>query len=231
MAPGRVVILNGVPRSGKSTVARALQDTDAEPWMALGVDLHQAATPERLRPGIGLRPGGERPDLEGFVERAFFALYDSVAAHARLALNVVVDVGHHDGHAGIVRLWPRCLARLRGLPVLVVGVRCPTDEIMRRRRASGARYLAAAEGEPVPAPVLRWQKAVHRPGHYDLELDTSRASPAECAAAIRAALDRGGFRAAERIMGLGGPDQPRPSDSPQIRGSANSIELPAGSRT
>lgn len=74
---------------------------------------------------------------------------------------------------------------MTGLPVLFVGVRCSIDEIMRRRAASGPdRYLAAEPGGPVPEPVLRWQEAVHDPGIYDVEVDTSAASAHECAAAI-----------------------------------------------
>ena len=56
---------------------------------------------------------------------------------------------------------------------------------MERRRVAGAeRYAIAAQGEPVPAPVLRWQHEVHGDWAYDLELDTSRLSPSECASTI-----------------------------------------------
>ena len=48
----------------------------------------------------------------------------------------------------------------------------------------------AFTGKPVdPAPVGLWQERVHRPGIYDLEVDTSLLSPEECAAAIRRRLD------------------------------------------
>ena len=51
--------------------------------------------PHRYNPGIGLRPGGEGPDLEPLIVRFYAAMYESIAAHSRLGLNVVVDVGHH----------------------------------------------------------------------------------------------------------------------------------------
>ena len=54
--------------------------------------------PARLRPGIGLRPGGERPDLEDAVVALFGALYAAVVAWSRSGLDVVVDVGHHDDY-------------------------------------------------------------------------------------------------------------------------------------
>ncbi|MBO0693922.1 MAG: hypothetical protein J2P58_13545, partial [Acidimicrobiaceae bacterium] len=66
-ASGLVVILNGAPRSGKSAIARAIQESSPDTWVGLGVDTSSQSIPERLRPGIGLRPGGERPDLEEHV--------------------------------------------------------------------------------------------------------------------------------------------------------------------
>lgn len=185
--PGAVVILNGAPRSGKSSIAAALQAAAPGPWMNLGVDAAIRATPEHLRPGIGLRPGGERPDLEEFVERGFLALYGSAAAHAREGLGVVMDVGHHEGHSRPLDLWPRCLDRLDGLVVLVVGVRCPLEEILRRRASAPPHYVRD-RGAGIPAPILRWEAHVHRPGIYDLEVDTSLLTPAACAERILAAF-------------------------------------------
>ena len=114
---GRIVILNGVPRAGKTSIAKAIQETFEGVWMNLGVDGFMNMTPERFQPGIGLRPGGELPEVEAVVPALFSALYESAAAHSRLGLNVVMDVGHHEGYA-----VPRGIAadageRLRGLPV------------------------------------------------------------------------------------------------------------------
>ncbi len=207
---GQVVILNGAPRSGKSSIVAAVQDRLGEAWGAcvnLGVDVHQHVVPATLRPGIGLRPGGERPDLEPFVVAAYAALYDSVAAHSRQGLNVVVDVGHHDAFSEPRRILPDCARRLAGLPVLFVGVRCPLDVIMKRRRQAHpgreGQYLSAASGEVVPAPVLAWQREVHRPGLSDLDVDTSVLSPEACADLIERALlaAHDGPSAFERLAG------------------------------
>lgn len=188
---GRIVILNGAPRSGKSSIAAAVQDQLDGIWMNLGVDVFaRHVTPARYRPGIGLRPGGERPDLEPFVVASYSAMYDSIAAHSRSGLNVVVDVGHHDAYSVRRNILSRCLERLEGLPVLLVGVRCPIEVVMDRRRASPAgRYVVGSPDEPVPEPVRRWQREVHEPGIYDLEVDTSRLSPEACAARIRRCLE------------------------------------------
>jgi chloramphenicol 3-O phosphotransferase len=187
-APGHIVILNGAPRSGKSSIAKAMQDVANEPWLNLGVDAQIATLPARLRPGIGLRPGGERPDLEPLVVHLYAALYDSIAAHSRQGFNVVADVGHHDGYSRPLGIIGDCARRLAGLPVLFVGIRCPIDVIMARRNADPQGY---ATGDAVPEPVQRWQDAVHVPSIYDLEVDTSRLSPGDCVQTIMEALGAG----------------------------------------
>jgi chloramphenicol 3-O phosphotransferase len=37
--PGQIVILNGVPRAGKSSIVAVIQETFDGPWMNLGVDV------------------------------------------------------------------------------------------------------------------------------------------------------------------------------------------------
>src|SRR5436189_1210904 len=130
--PGQIVILNGTPRSGKSSIAAMIQNTFDGVWMNLGVDRCKPMAPDRYQPGIGLRPGGERPDLEPLIVILYQAMYEAIAAHSRLGLNVVVDVGHHDAYSVPRGILPDCARRLRGLPVLVVGVRCPIEVIIER---------------------------------------------------------------------------------------------------
>ena len=206
--PGQIVILNGAPRAGKSSIVAAIQETFDGVWMNLGVDVFMRdVMPPQYRPGIGLRPGGERPDLEPLIEVLYAALYESIAAHSRLGLDVVVDVGHHDAYSRPRHMLAGCARRLAGLPVLFIGVRCPLDVIIQRRDAGQAgrehMYARGTAADPVPEPVRRWQREVHRPGIYDLEVDTSKLTPAECAAAIREWLRAGPAPSAfARIAGV-----------------------------
>ena len=156
-APGPIVVLQGPPRSGKSSIATALGD----PWVNVGVDLFgRSVVPRRFRPGIGLRPGGERPDLEPLLPVLTAALFASAAV-------------------------------LDGLPVLLVGVRCPLEVVVRRRDAEPDRYVGSFPGGGIPDVVRRWDEAVHTPGVYDLEVDTSTLAPEACAAAVRHRLESG----------------------------------------
>ena len=209
--PGHIVILNGTPRSGKSSIAAAIQATFAGVWMNLGVDRFKQMTPDRYQPGIGLRPGGERPDLEPLVATLYRAMYAAIAAHSRLGLNVVVDVGHHDAYSVPRGILPACALQLAGLPVLFVGVRCPLEVVMERRRATwGAGTPPDAGDDPVPRAVRLWQQAVHVPGIYDLEVDTSVLSSEQCAGAIRRHLDAGPPPTAFQRLATMGAGEVRP---------------------
>ena len=197
--PGTIVVLNGTPRAGKTTVARALQQSPDRIWLHLGVDAFADVTPARWRPGIGLRPGGERPDLEDAVVTLFDALYASVVAWSRSGLDVVVDVGHHDDYSKPLGILGKVARELRTLPAYFVGVRCPVEVIMARRDAGGGEdgdedgrnYVTSAPDGSVPDVILRWERAVHDPGIYDVEVDTSNTSPEACAAAIARRLAAG----------------------------------------
>lgn len=173
---GRIVILNGAPRSGKSSIAKAMQAHLPGHWINLGVDAQNASLPPALLPGIGLRPGGEMPELEPDVVRLYLALYDAIAAHARQGFDVVADLGHHDFYSAPLGILPACARRMAGLDVLFVGVLCPIETIMRRRNADpqGGFY---ATGTEAPPPVRRWQEEVHRGKSYDLRLDMGRLTP------------------------------------------------------
>lgn len=187
---GQIVILNGPPRSGKSSIAVAIQARFDGLWMNLGVDHFKQMTPARFQPGIGLRPGGERPDLEPVAVRLYRAMYEAIAAHSRLGINVVVDAVHHDCYSVPRRILPACAQQLRGLPVLFVGVRCPVEIAMQRRRATWGDH-GYNQGGAVLDPVALWHEAVHTPGIYDVEVDTSMLRPDECADLIAICLADG----------------------------------------
>ena len=188
-SPGHIVILNGEPRCGKTSIARALQQGAPQPWLNLGVDAAMGWLPERLHPGIGLRPGGERPDLEDAVVSLYGALYGAIAAHARQGLNVAVDAGLHESYSRPLPIIGDCARRLRGLPVLFVGVRCAPDVIWQRRARTWDQHRESADPSLLAA-VARWPAAVHA-FVYDLEVDTSESSPAECAAEVLSRLSEG----------------------------------------
>jgi len=198
---GQIIILNGVQRSGKTSIARAIQETYPGIWMNIGVDAHIRCTPPAFRPGVGLRaqkpewatppPGRIQLDqLEEFVPALYAALYESIAAHARLGLNVVVDIGHHDAYSKPLHILRDCSRRLMGLPVLFVGVHCRIDTLWARREATWGQVRSEVD-DGIRKSVELGVQAVHAHGGYDLEVDTSFQSPLECAEHIRRRLEQG----------------------------------------
>ncbi|MDE2931577.1 MAG: chloramphenicol phosphotransferase [Chloroflexota bacterium] len=184
--PGQIIILNGAPRSGKSSIARVVLDTFAGVWVNLGVDGFKQLTSQRYSPGIGLRPGGElAATLEPLVPVLYAAMYESIAAHSRMGVNVVVDVGHHDAYSVPRGILFESARRLRDLPVLFVGIRCPIEIIIERRQETWDPSRGLDEH------ICRWQREVHMPGIYDVEVDTSQLTPPECADTIRQRLESG----------------------------------------
>jgi chloramphenicol 3-O phosphotransferase len=187
--PGQIVIFNGAPRSGKTSIVLELQGSAAGAWVNLGVDSSMAQLPEALRPGIGLRPGGERPELEELVVALYYGLWDSVAAHARVGVSVVVDVGLHESYSQPRMIRRDAARRLKGLPVLLVGVRCPLGVILERRAESWG--LSGAKGRQSNEAVERWQTEVHAGLTYDLEVDTAVLTPAQCAEQVATRIENG----------------------------------------
>jgi chloramphenicol 3-O phosphotransferase len=175
---GRIVILNGAPRSGKSSIAKAIRELGSGAWVNLGVDDSMSQLPDTLRPGIGLRPGGDRPDLEESVVALYSGLWESVAAHARQGVDVVVDVGLHESFSEPRAIRRDAARRLAGMSVLFVGVRCPLETIWERR----ARSWGQSESEGMlREAVQRWQVEVHAGLVYDLEIDTAVLTPEQSA--------------------------------------------------
>ncbi|MGV1769520.1 chloramphenicol phosphotransferase CPT family protein [Agrobacterium vitis] len=197
---GQILILNGAPRSGKSSIAKVVLDSFPGLWVNLGVDAQMATISEQHRPGIGLRPGGEHPEKEAVVQQLYAALHETIAAHSRLGINVVVDVGYHQAYSRPLHILDDCARRLAGLPVLFIGVHCALTTIMARRAASPSNgaitYLQGSTNDPVPEPVQRWEMAVHEHGLYDLDVDTTDKTPEDCAREILTVL---------------GKDRPQPS--------------------
>jgi chloramphenicol 3-O phosphotransferase len=163
--------------------------------MNLGVDIARSMTTSRYQPGIGLRPSEPGHAVAPSVPLLYAALYDSIAAHSRGGLNVVAEFGHHDA-----AILSDCAGRLEGLPALLVGVRCPLDAIIARRAGSPSATGSSRAADEAPAPVRRWQDAVHVHGLYDVEVGTSALTPEQCADAIRRRLAAGSRFAAFRQL-------------------------------
>lgn len=96
----QVIVLNGGSSSGKSSIARCLQDLLDHPWVTLGVDDLLHALAPSLVDDAPARPGRApliRYGAEGTVhvdaawEPVESAWYHGVASMARAGLGVIID--------------------------------------------------------------------------------------------------------------------------------------------
>jgi len=175
----RIVHLNGVGSSGKSSIAKALQTITAEPFLHIAMDAFLDMLPEAsFGQPDGLVFESVQEDgkplviiREGPVAmRAFRGMRHAIAAMAAQGNNLIVDdVLIGDEKAEYVDL-------LSAFDVFRVGVFAPLHVLEARELQRGDRMIGLA----------RWQyDRVHTDMKYDLEVDTSSATALECANLIK----------------------------------------------
>lgn len=188
-AKGRVILLVGPSCAGKTTLAKALQDLSSEPYLAQSLDGLFAATPDAWG-------GSGQHTLDGFSYdwsappaqdgsavrriacgpvgwRLLQGFHRAVAAYAEAGTNVIVDDMLLS--LDVLSDWAEALA---AVPTLLVKVIAPRPELLRRE---AARTL-----HPTPG-LVNGHYDLHQAIAADIEIDTSKVTPAEAA---RTLLDR-----------------------------------------
>jgi len=163
MSEGRIVILNGTSSSGKSSIARALQEILEEPCIHLCIDDYLGAFQRGLWHNKEVVQREWPHIIAGF--------HAAAAAIARAGNLVIVDDVLEENPPWVESL----LTLFDGLDVIFVGVHCPLEELERRERGRGDRRAGLAR--------LQLDQ-VHAQAIYDVEVDTSALSPEECATII-----------------------------------------------
>jgi chloramphenicol 3-O phosphotransferase len=191
--PGTIIHLNGASSSGKTSIARVLQESLDEFYLHTGIDQFLAMCPRDFFVySDGVDPAGVEGELwvvspedpptlreirvgpAGL--RLLDGMYPAIAALAAAGNNVIVEDGILARET--LRL---AVTILRDFDVLFVGVRCPLEVIERREQERGDRIRGLAR---------TCHGLVHAHAVYDLEVDTSVSSPQQCAATIKDALQR-----------------------------------------
>lgn len=169
----QIIVINGGSSSGKTGITRCLKAILPKPWMSLGVDDLINALPAKMMQadgGVELGADGEVEVGADFRE-AEAAWTAGIAAMARAGGRVIID----DVFLGGRDSQDRLRARLEGLDVLWVGVRC--DPAIAAMREVG-------RGDRVPGMAASQAEKVHKGVLYDVEVDTSHTESLECARAI-----------------------------------------------
>ena len=176
----QVIVLNGGSSSGKSSIARALQDVLPELWLTFGTDVLAEALPGRgadPRAGLVLEPDGTvtaKPKFRAVEE----IWYEGLAVMASRGALLILDEVFLAGGAGQQRL--RTL--LGDLDVLWAGVHCDPLVAANREAARPDRIRGMATTQAV---------TVHAGVVYDVEVDTTDCPAIACARQIAGAVDGG----------------------------------------
>jgi chloramphenicol 3-O phosphotransferase len=165
---GKIIILNGVSSSGKTTMARALQEHLEEPYYWLANDTFCDMCPDKFWD----------QDWVTAINQALTAMIYTVRTFSDIGMNVIVDqVFLNNDTEG--QLLEKCIEVLHSYPVTFVRVDCSLEELERREKERSDRDIGQAKSQ------LQY---IHNHHIYDCAIDTSANSVAENIAIVIAAV-------------------------------------------
>jgi len=165
MDKGNIIILNGVSSSGKTTLAKTLQERLSQPYFHMDVDAFCLMSPEKFN-----------VDDYSLQHKFVSNMYHVVKLFSDMGFNLVVPCVFLEGYGFL----EKCVTLLHEYPVLFVHVTCPAEELRCREIECGDRKIGSAE---VMLPMLIPQDI------YDITVDTYSFSVEECADRIIESLE------------------------------------------
>lgn len=168
MRKGKIIFLNGVTSSGKTSIVEALQDREDCYFYVVANDLFQEMVGERFL----------REDYWGHLARVIILMYHTAKLYSDMGHDVLVD-GILVERPQIAPHYQQLREILADNPLHIVEVACPLEVCRARNIARGDRYEMQSEE----------QAALMAQGiDYALRVETDKMSPEECAEAIVRAL-------------------------------------------
>jgi chloramphenicol 3-O phosphotransferase len=169
----KIIYLNGPSSCGKTTIAKALQDSFDEPFLHVGIDKIIGFMPAKINNWVGgpaplgfsLEPGSDETghplfhvQVGPFAKKVTRTLKDITRFLASQNYNLIID----DVAFGAIEVeeWKQVL---KDYNVLYVGVVAPLEILEERERIRGDRLIGGARGQYLK---------VHENVAYDLEIDT-----------------------------------------------------------
>ena len=164
MEKGRIIYLNGVTSSGKTSIVEALQARRDVFFYVVANDLFQEMIGEEYL----------NEDYWKYLGEVIIMMYHTAKLFSDMGKNVIIDsiLVERDG---IAPHYPRMQEILRDNPLDIVEVFCPLD-LCRQRNID--------RGDREPGQSDEQAGLMARDICYSLRVDTSRLSPEECADAI-----------------------------------------------
>ena len=188
MASGTIIFLNGTSSSGKTTLAHALQERLVEPFQHVALDQFRDGLPAKYR-GLNAPAGttGERglnvipvrqDDNSIFTQVRFGEDGQKLLRGMRRAILSLAQEGNNIIIDDIIldqSFLDDYLDVMADERLYFIGVRCPLSVIEQREAQRLGRFPGTAESHFI---------SCHAHGTYDVEVDTSAATPVACAELI-----------------------------------------------
>ena len=151
---GKIIILNGTPSSGKTTLSKILQARHPDQYFLIPIDILNDISPPKDSLSYNVRFTADPIPV-------ISAVLGCVRAFSDNGLNVIVDAVFNDLHypfCTFLNVFPDS-----DYPVSLVHVTCPLVELYRREKERGDRKIGLAESM---LPHLDPQDT------YDITVDT-----------------------------------------------------------
>ena len=161
---GRIIFLNGVTSSGKTSIVEALQERDDVFFYVVANDLFQEMVGDKFL----------REDYWKYLSEVIIMMYHTAKLYSDMGKNVLID-GILVERDEIKPHYQQLMEILKENPLDIVEVYCPLDICRERNIARGDRYETQSEEQH----ELMAQNIM-----YSLRVDTSVNSPEECAELI-----------------------------------------------
>ena len=161
MEKGRIIFLNGVTSSGKTSIVEALQDRDDVFFYVVANDLFQEMVGQRFL----------QENYWHYLSEVIIMMYHTAKLYSDMGKNVLID-GILVEREEIAPHYRRLLEILKDNPLDVVEVYCPLDICRQRNLIRGDRYETQSEEQ---------HAQMAKDIAYRMRVDTSLHSAMECA--------------------------------------------------
>ena len=168
MEKGRIIYLNGVTSSGKTSIVEALQACRDVFFYVVANDLFQEMIGEEYL----------KEDYWKYLGEVIIMMYHTAKLFSDMGKNVIIDSILVE-REGIAPHYDRMKEILQDNPLDIVEVFCPLEICRQRNIDRGDRYVTQSEEQA---------KLMATGIQYSLHVDTSKLSPDECGDIILKAL-------------------------------------------
>lgn len=159
MKTGKIIYLNGTSSSGKTTIAKELQNQLLDPFMYLSLDSFFYFYPKKYWDAENDEDHNVFLKIAPMLIRGF---RETIYTLANSGNNLIVDDVLESSEQ-----QEMILSLMQNMNVFWIGIKCPLDILKEREKIRGDRMFGLAE--------YQFDK-VHTLMKYDIELDTSKLS-------------------------------------------------------